>query len=267
MKKLEISRLMDEYTDNEFFPQEGETADPAAVKARVLAQAAPASRRAPRKKRLLWAAALAAAMVLLVGAGLPNIVYHLSNGTVTFHQDTTSKYSRIETNGSLIELEDGRLISLLNGERTDITDLVSEDTPYIYDCSDPEEGTTYYVIMGGTPDNCGAFQWIATPDPFTYNEGDPIHEGTEQGVMYSYSYESYWKATLEKGEYYIDQDGQRQISEGREPCVRRSGYLGSGSVTFEYGMADPPAWLLSAMDELDIPYQYISPEDITTIHS
>ena len=89
MKKLEISRLMDEYTDNEFFPQEGETADPPAVKARVLAQAAPANRRAPRKKRLLWAAALAAVMVLLVGAGLPNIVSFVQR-----HSDIPSRHNQ-----------------------------------------------------------------------------------------------------------------------------------------------------------------------------
>lgn len=61
MRRFEISRLMDEYEDNEFFPQGGETADLQAVKARVLAQAAPAGRRRmPRKKKLLLAAALAA---------------------------------------------------------------------------------------------------------------------------------------------------------------------------------------------------------------
>ena len=37
MRRLEISRLMDEYVDNEFFPQDREAADAQAVKARVLA--------------------------------------------------------------------------------------------------------------------------------------------------------------------------------------------------------------------------------------
>ena len=58
MKRLEISRLMDEYEDNEFFPQGGETADLQAVKARVLAQAAPAKQRRMLLKMTLLAAAL-----------------------------------------------------------------------------------------------------------------------------------------------------------------------------------------------------------------
>lgn len=72
MKRLEISRLMDEYEDNEFFPQGGETADLQAVKARVLAQAEPAKKRPrPHLKTVLIAAALAAVGVLCVAAGLP----------------------------------------------------------------------------------------------------------------------------------------------------------------------------------------------------
>ena len=38
MKRLEISKLMDGYTDDEFFPDGGETADTETVKARVLAR-------------------------------------------------------------------------------------------------------------------------------------------------------------------------------------------------------------------------------------
>ena len=45
MKRLEISRLMDEYQDNEFFPEEGSSAGTQAVKDRVLAQARPGKKR------------------------------------------------------------------------------------------------------------------------------------------------------------------------------------------------------------------------------
>lgn len=60
MKKLEISRLMDEYTDTEVFPEGGNAVDVQAVKDRVLARAVPAKkRRAPHWKTTLIAAALA----------------------------------------------------------------------------------------------------------------------------------------------------------------------------------------------------------------
>ena len=69
MKRLEISKLMDEYTDTEFFPTGGSTADLEAVKGRVLAQAAPAKRRRRPLKMALLAAAIAGGSWLLVRAG------------------------------------------------------------------------------------------------------------------------------------------------------------------------------------------------------
>ncbi len=59
MKRLKISKLMDGYTDEEFFPDGGETANPEAVKARVLARVkVPAKKRTPQWKAALLAAAL-----------------------------------------------------------------------------------------------------------------------------------------------------------------------------------------------------------------
>ena len=82
MKRLRISELMDEYTDDEFFPQGGETADLQAVKDRVLAKAAPAKKRRAPLKMALLAAALAVASVLCIAAGLPTTVYHLVTGGI-----------------------------------------------------------------------------------------------------------------------------------------------------------------------------------------
>ncbi len=251
MKQLEISKLMDEYQDNEFFPEGGNSVNICAVKGRVLSQAVAAKkRRTPPLKVILLVAALSVGCFLCIAAGFPTLIYHLANGTLTHYQDDHSKYSSIEENDPLIALEDGRLVSLLNGERTDITDLVSESKPYICDCSDPDAEMTYYVIFGGTPDRFGFFQWIVTPDPFTYNEGDPIHEGTEQGIACSYSYHSYWQELDEHGKSWLNQNE----------------HLGFGTVSLEGNLSDPPAWLLTAMDELDIPYGRVPFEDITIIH-
>ena len=84
MKRLRISKLMDEYTDTEVFPEGGSTADPEAVKRWVLSHAerpvkklAPQKKSMPRKKKLWLAAALAAVMVVLVGAGVPYMQHRL----------------------------------------------------------------------------------------------------------------------------------------------------------------------------------------------
>ena len=172
MKRLRISKLMDEYTDTEFFPTGGSAVSPERVKARVLAQAmaaAPTRRKQkmPRKKKILLAAALAAAMVLLMAAGYPLFQRQLVNGSLSFGQDERGRFVSFEAHGSIMEVEDGRLYyTPEDGQRVDVTDLVSEETPYIYDGSDPDNGLTYYIIMGGTPECYGWFTWVRTPNPF-----------------------------------------------------------------------------------------------------
>lgn len=160
MKKLEISRLMDEYQDNEFCPEEGSAVSAAAVKARVLAQASPAKkRRMPGWKTALIAAALAVGALLSIAAGLPTTVYHLlSGGTVTVQQGPNGYKSYDFSNQFPTEpvvLEDGRLWLVLDGERTDITDQIDMETPYIIERTDPESGLSNFLIVGGTPEDFG----------------------------------------------------------------------------------------------------------------
>lgn len=252
MKQLEISRLMDDYVDNEFYPEEGSAVSAEAVKARVLAQAVPAKkRRMPRWKTTLIAAALAAGALLSIAAGLPGLVYRLANGTLTFTQTSNSKIATVFSD-VIMNLEDGRVFSLLNDEHVDITDRISQDTPYIIDCSDPEAGLTHYVVMGGTAEHYGWFEWITTPDPFTYEDGSPVHEGTEEGIFSTYVYHSYRWTLSEDGTWEADRSGD---------CV------GSGCFTWgDDDAANLPAWLFAAIEELGIPHKFIPQESITTIY-
>lgn len=191
MKQLEISKLMDEYQDNEFFPEGESAADPEAVKERVLAKArVPAGRkRLTGKKKLLLAAGLAAALVLM-GAGLPSVihqVHRLVNTTLAFDQTPGGTSVSFEHNDSGMKVEDGRLYFELDGERTDITDFIDADTPYIYDGSDPETGMTYYLIMGGTPENYGWLEWVKVPNPYVAEDGQPTPVLDEDGRLASYN--------------------------------------------------------------------------------
>ena len=172
MKRIRISKLMDEYTDTEFFPTGGSAVNSERVKARVLASAKVRvqKRQTPRMKKVLLASAMAAAMVLLMAAGFPYFQHRLVNGTLSFEQKTDEKMTSFVHYGELVKYEEGRLIFTQNdGQRIDITDLVSKETPYIYDASDPETGMVYYIVMGGTPESFGWFEWIQTPYPFDDN--------------------------------------------------------------------------------------------------
>lgn len=167
MKRLEISRLMDEYVDNEFCPEEGDNLSTEAVKARALDKAAPAGKRRRPLKMVLLAAALAVGAVLCIAAGLPTAVYHLlSGGTVTVQQGPNGYKSYDFSNQFPTEpvvLEDGRLWLVLDGERTDITDQIDMETPYIMERTDPESGLSNFLIVGGTPEDFGYCSYQELP--------------------------------------------------------------------------------------------------------
>lgn len=238
MKRLRISKLMDEYTDTEVFPEGGSTADPEAVKRWVLSHAerpvkklAPQKKSMPRKKKLWLAAALAAVMVVLVGAGFPYMQHRLASGVLSFEQSENERITALVHYAPLVQEEDGRLwFTPDEGERMDITDLVSEETPYIYDGSDPETEKTYYVIMGGTPEFYGYFEWIMTPDPFDHSNDNGVEfiTGTEEGMYTVYGYS--------------------MNGPNREDDV---GGMGTGPVYWDDALDHP--WLRAGLEKLDIP--------------
>ena len=168
MKRLKISKLMDGYTDEEFFPEGEETANPEAVKARVLARVkVPVKKRTPQWKAALLAAALGAAPILSIAAGLPTTVYHLvTGGTMTIQEGPNGYKSYDFTNqfpAEPVVLEEGRLWLVLDGGRTDITDQIDMDTPYIVEHTDPESGLSNFLIVGGTPEDYGYCSYQEDP--------------------------------------------------------------------------------------------------------
>ena len=169
MKRIRISKLMDEYTDTEVFPTEGSTVDPEAVKERVLAQTVPGKRRrVPPKKAILLAAALAVGCLLSIAAGLPMKVYQFVSDASTVVETAGAEgeyYFDISWNmePSPVVLEDGRLWIVLYNDRADVTDLIDADTPYIMEGRDPETGIKAYLAVGGTPEDYGWTMWREIP--------------------------------------------------------------------------------------------------------
>lgn len=197
MRKLEISKLMDEYVDNEFFPEGGSSANVEAVKDEVLAKAAPAKKRRMPVKGILLAAVLAAALIVTAVA-VPFMEFSLSTlftdgePNIELVNGVYGVYGNVEgfTEDFLV-LEDGRIWLLLNGERTDITDWIDEDTPYIINYTNPETGLKSSLILGGTPEDFGWQLWTETADGLGYS-GAGYNDATEyytiDGVTYASKY-------------------------------------------------------------------------------
>lgn len=177
--KLEISKLMDRYTDTEFAPREGNYVDTDNIRDRVMAQI-PAKKKHPLKFKLAVVAAAMAACVGLTAAGLPNQVYHLiSGGSAIIGGNQASITLPGEGEGTSPIMEDGgRLWFVADGQKTDITGQVSEDTPYLY-TTEEEDGTRHYFAVGGTQGNYGWAEWLVTQD------------GEELGSAYNIEAEQY----------------------------------------------------------------------------
>lgn len=242
MKALRISDLMDDYRDDEFFPEGERGADPDAVAARVLGQVhavTPAKQKMPRRKKLFLAGALAAVMIVLVGAGFPYIQHRLMGGELFFEQTADSRIIGMVHYGPIMELEEDRLYFVQDDQRLDITDLISAETPYLYDGSDPDSGLTDYLILGGTPECYGYLEWVAAPNPFTYDSNEPALVTDGEGRIVSYDF------------MICDTESNNMVSHigGVD--------MGDGLI-LEEGMDYP--WLLAGVAELGIPVAESAPE-------
>lgn len=214
MKRLEISKLMDEYQDNEFFPDGGSSADTQAVKARVLAQADTAKRhRIPPLKAVLLAAALGLASVLCIAAGLPMKTYQLFTGgtmQADVEMNGPNRHICYDLRDAFSEdplvLENNRLWLVLNGDRTDITDRIDMETPYVIDYTDPETGLKSSLILGGTPEDFGWCLWQELPNlggygAYSHNDRNDYvvldgvtYEWTDSNEDYLLSRQADWKS-------------------------------------------------------------------------
>lgn len=116
-------------------------------------------RRMPSVGKVVLAAALAVGCVLSIAAGLPAQVYNfVSGGSVSVVAGDGGSISMTVFDSSTespIFLEDGRMWFQANGQKVDITDDVDENTPYIYEHTDPATGNKGYLVMGGTAENFG----------------------------------------------------------------------------------------------------------------
>lgn len=168
MKKLEISKLMNEYVDEELQPKEG-LVDRERVKELVRARGC---RRRVQKRRVLLVAAALAVCLGLVGWSYGERIFQLvGGGQVTIGGSGGEGYGEVHTsdgydeNGQplVVSLEEGRLWVVARGQRVDVTDRVDENTPYVDTWWDGE-GNLYYVIVGGTPEDYGWYEGVTAPD-------------------------------------------------------------------------------------------------------
>lgn len=126
------------------------------------------------KKKRIMTFALAAALLLSLG------IAAYSAGRTFFGWGKNVEIQSVKTDGGVentvyvhtenltepVKFENGRMIFIVNDERIDITDEVSETRPYIYQYTD-EEGVEHYWIIGKNgpePEHYGFAEYLHPAD-------------------------------------------------------------------------------------------------------
>lgn len=166
-REIDITMLMDNYTDSEF----NIGGEPAVEADKVVSAVLPQVKQKKKVKPLFKVIAAAAAAVVLAGTvtaatiairaryetltGL-DVEYWMEggHGGYSIKQDADGRELPVKLDGN------NRLLFTADGQDTDITDLVDEDTPYIYDYTGTD-GSTCYVVVGGAAGDYGYFDLVS----------------------------------------------------------------------------------------------------------
>ena len=186
-------------------------------------------RRMPRAGKIVLAAALAVGCVLSIAAGLPAQVYNFMSGGTMVNMPGSNHAEFTMPAGSPLTLENGRIWLTANGEKLDITDKMDENTPYIVEHTDKENGTTGYFVAGGTPENFG---WVEFP----------VIDGVIAGSS-GCNYEDWWYTMPDGSEIILSDlpmEEQTKLSEEN-----------GGGLTFTPVRCP---WFQAALDQLGLEY-------------
>lgn len=183
--ELDITKIMDDYTDNEF-GIEGELAvDEEKAVSDLLAQVQPKTKKIKPLFKVLVAAVAAAALAGAVTATTLIVQgsYKTTSGlTISYQAEEYDSRVVVDATNQVapIEVEKGnKLFFIGNGQHINITELVDEETPYIYSYEN-YEGDTCYVAVGGAAGDYGYLEIFPAGLDYWYAEGHNINTPEEQ---------------------------------------------------------------------------------------
>ena len=193
-QELDITKIMDDYTDNEFFIEGEQAVDTEKAVSDLLAQVQPKKKKTKPWFKVLVAAAAVA--VLAVGTTAATIVikggYTTPTGIQVAYEAGEYYSSWSMSYGSEreapIKVEEGnRLMFVADGQNMDITERVDGNTPYIYSY-DNSEGNACYIIVGGAAGDYGYIDLVPvhlSEELVRWNEiGCNTHVPKEQWLPY-----------------------------------------------------------------------------------
>lgn len=284
-KEYKISELMENYSDNEFFLEGEQTVDTEKAVSELLAQAKPKKRMKPMFKALAAAAAAAAvfagatiASSSIIGKGHFTTALNArveydswdkhEGGDIYSHSNVFS----YETTDLIYPAEerDGRLIFTVDGQNTDITDLIDRRTPYIYSYTIPQTGFPAHIIVGGDPDDPAYIEIICFEGFGWHGYGGFLNDEKDLAASISVTIGQYG----EDGElqfsghgmnrrgwylsdtseliYYHRREDTNGDGEIQENEVFKHDHNSAGDIPLTWEKDCPDAWLISAFLQLEL---------------
>lgn len=266
-KEVKISRLMDAYEDSEFFIQGESEVDLDTVKNNVIAKAAVKNKRVKPLVKVLIAAAAAA--VLATTAIAANAImsgkFTMANGgesSYELYPDGQGVVTVVIGQDDFLVKKGDRLYFAIDGKKTDITDAVDTETPYIYTYETEGNSKPVHIIAGGTPEHyayvqlayyegmgwngIGCFDNTMREVLFVGTQEKPVFDG-DGNILHEYMWFLYRYRNEDRNENdYYDSDEQSVLYKYSNDSETGDELPASWREDSEV------AWLIAALDKLGI---------------
>ena len=278
-REIDITELMDSYTDNEFNIMGEAGVDAENIVSTVLPQVKQKKKVKPLFKVLIAAAAAVVLAGAATAAGFIGKGVFTTATNLEFGYDVGEHYTFISidlTNAvPPVKLEDGRLYFTLDGMHKDITELVDRTTPFIYSYTNPETNRPIHIIVGGDPDKYAFVELMKVDELGWQGIGAVLEEEhcswschADVGIIPPTTFENGWYLTDES--VRLDMTWSEDLNGDGELQDEEVFYHAHEGISFipETWKDDcMDAWLISAMLELDLfelpDYSLINPIEQT----
>lgn len=191
-KQIEISKLMDSYTDDEFNIEGMESAGLQEVRSKVMEQVKNKKSLKLSKKLLIIAAAVVGVSAI-TAASLPHIFFRSGSGTM-YEFDENNRLVDIKHGDSSFDnppytAENGKVYFTANNENIDITETLEQGKNYYYQYTDTNaEGKEcmYIITVGGDIDDLGYGESVYVKGSDGFRTGGAGWYGGSTGEYYCY---------------------------------------------------------------------------------
>lgn len=272
MNKYNIYELMGEYTDEEFAPAIDNNTDVNDVR-KCVKEKIEKPRRHIRLKTALIAAAVAAATVICTGVAIATYSNHvtltidmLTNKGVVVNLGYSDNgvnyretdYGATEEYISPLELREGRLWFVADGQDFDVTDMIDMETAYIYKTVNPDTGLADWIVIGGIPECYGFYEIM--------KYGDQKDECTceKEFCMHCRQIISWGETTTSIGTYTINGEDIPEYEMTEEERAEAWNMAERGEARYTLRTA---IWMRNAREELGLSWQNMFESEDGTIIS